>query len=323
MYITVEAGQQRLAKGPGIARFQKAQVWYWPWYHRPWYWPWYHDYDIIVPTYDIIHDIIYDLTYDIIGLCSIRSGRSATSRCSTRRACCRCPGHPRWSLDGEEPFVSDLSTQQRWYCVYGQRRAWSCRMSLLREKTLAASASSGGRSPAATASWTVLTGITTGGWSEMSRNSCSMSAASMQEGMCFNRSASISASSSISISVRGPWSAKSRSSSGSIDPSGSWSALLASARCAWGRSAAARNDKLVKPSWYHVWHHIWYHIYYDIIHDIRDFLLISYTISYMKSYMILDMCHLWYHIWNHKLYDIIHDIMVLKLISYVISYVIS
>ena len=42
------------------------------------------------------------------------------------------------------------------------------------------------------------------GWSGMSRTSCSMSAASMQEGMCFNRSASISASSSISMSVRGP-----------------------------------------------------------------------------------------------------------------------
>jgi hypothetical protein len=37
--------------------------------------------------------------------------------------CSSCPKfspiHAARSLDGEEPFVSDLSTQQCWYCVYG------------------------------------------------------------------------------------------------------------------------------------------------------------------------------------------------------------
>ena len=40
--------------------------------------------------------------------------------------------------------------------------------------------------------------------SRISRTSCSMSAASMQEDMCFKSSARISASSSMSMSVRGP-----------------------------------------------------------------------------------------------------------------------
>ncbi len=75
----------------------------------------------------------------------------------------------------------------------------------------AAVTSSGGRSLAATASCTVLAGCTTGCSLEMSCRSCSMSAVFMQEGKCLISLVRIWASSSMSLSVRGPWSAKSRS----------------------------------------------------------------------------------------------------------------
>ncbi len=80
-------------------------------------------------------------------------------------------------------------------------RIWSCRMRSLCVKTLAASTSSGGRSPASTATCTVLAGTTTGGCSGMSCRSCSMSAAYMQEGKCFISVARFWTSSSMSLST--------------------------------------------------------------------------------------------------------------------------
>ena len=169
-------------------------------------------------------------------------------------------------------------------------RTCSCRMRSLVEKTSDASTSSGDRSFAAIASCIVLAGTATGGCTEISCNRCSMSAAFMQEERCFKSVASIWASSSISISVRGPWSAKSRSSMSSSK------SICRSASCPLSSTGSRHSAGRISASARDIYHKIW--------------------ASCMISYMI--SCIVWYHVWYHTnfdniiteiIYDIIHDII--------------